>query len=196
MTEKLKHYCRQTAGLPEEDLALIDVYFHPITLRKKAFLWRTGEICSLIGFVSQGAIRHYFYKEGEEKTCGISIENMFFTDYDSLYNHVPTPTNSQAIEDSVVLTITRPNLQLLYQQSPRFESFGRMMAEKAVQTASERAASLSCDTPEERYLSLMAQNPQLFRRVPQKYIASMLGISPESLSRIRKRILSPAKILT
>ncbi|QMU27669.1 Crp/Fnr family transcriptional regulator [Adhaeribacter radiodurans] len=95
-----------------------------------------------------------------------------------------------------MLTITRPNLQLLYQQSPGFEFLGRIMAERAVQSASERAAALSCDTPEERYLSLMTQNQDLFRRVPQKYIASMLGISPESLSRIRKRILSPAKFLT
>lgn len=196
MIEKLKHYCKQIAGLPEEDLALIDVYFKTVKLRKKAFLWRAGEICSIIGFVSQGVIRNFYYKDGEEKTCGISLENAFFTDFNSLYNQVPTHTNSQAIEDSIVLTITRPNLQLLYQQSPRFESFGRIVSEKAAQSASERAASLSSDTPEERYLSLMAQNQSLFRRVPQKYIASMLGISPESLSRIRKRILSPTKILT
>ncbi|QMU27668.1 cyclic nucleotide-binding domain-containing protein [Adhaeribacter radiodurans] len=83
MTEKLKVFCKQIGGLSDEDLALVDVYFKPVKLRKKAFLWRSGEVCSLIGFVSQGAIRHFFYKEGEEKTCGISLENMFFTDYNS-----------------------------------------------------------------------------------------------------------------
>ncbi|RNI28713.1 Crp/Fnr family transcriptional regulator [Rufibacter latericius] len=196
MTEGLKQFCRQTINMPAQDLALIDVYFKPVQLRKKAFLWRAGEICPVIGFLSQGAIRHFFCKDGEEKTCGISLENMFFTDYDSFYNRLPTISNSQALEDSLVLTITKPNLESLYQESPLFESLGRLMAEKSAQAASARAASLTSDKPEERYLTLLEQNPQLFRRVPQKYIASMLGISPESLSRIRKRILTPRKILT
>jgi len=196
MTEGLKQFCSQTINMPAKDLALVDVYFKPVKLRKKAFLWREGEICNYVGFMSQGAMRHFFCKDGEEKTCGISLENTFFTDYDSFYNRIPTISNSQALEDSLVLTITKPNLDLLYQESPPFESLGRLMAEKSAQAASARAASLTSDKPEERYLSLLEQNQSLFRRVPQKYIASMLGISPESLSRIRKRILAPGKILT
>ncbi|RDC63645.1 cyclic nucleotide-binding domain-containing protein [Adhaeribacter pallidiroseus] len=93
----------------------------------------------------------------------------------------------------MVLTITKPQLDLLYRESPIFESLGRILAERSVQAASARAASLASNKPEERYLTLLEQNPTLFQRVPQKYIASMLGISPESLSRIRKRILTPVK---
>ncbi|MDQ4139317.1 MAG: Crp/Fnr family transcriptional regulator [Bacteroidota bacterium] len=196
MTERLKQFCKRTADLTEEDLALIDVYFKPVKLRKKSFLIRAGEIYSVIGFVSEGVIRHFHYKDGEEKTCGLSLENMFFTDFNSFYSQSPTGTNSHAIEDSVVLTITRPDLLAFYQRCPRFETVGRMVAEKAAQSAAERAASLISETPEERYLTLMAQNQNLFRRIPQKYIADLLGISPESLSRIRKRILTPTKFLT
>ncbi|WP_147275662.1 cyclic nucleotide-binding domain-containing protein [Adhaeribacter pallidiroseus] len=83
--------------MPARDLALIDIYFTPVKLRKKACLWKEGDICRFIGFVSKGAIHHFFCKEGEEKTCGISLENAFFTDYDSFYNYLPTISNAQSL---------------------------------------------------------------------------------------------------
>ena len=101
--------------------------------------------------------------------------------------------NLQAIEDTSAFTITRKNLYALYEQCGKYETFGRLMAEQVAQRATDIAMSLSSDKPEERYLKLIDKQPDLFQRVPQKYIANFLGISPESLSRIRKRIMTKSK---
>ena len=104
--------------------------------------------------------------------------------------------NLQALEDTTVFVITKKNLIELYKECSKYETFGRLMAEQVAQKrATEIAMSLSSDKPEERYLKLIKNNPDIFQRVQQKYIANFLGISPESLSRIRNRIVNKRKIL-
>jgi CRP-like cAMP-binding protein len=83
----------------------------------------------------------------------------------------------------------------LYQECSKYETFGRMMAEQVAMRATNIAISLSSDKPEERFQNLLKKQPDLFQRVPQKYIANFLGVSPESLSRIRNRILQKSKVL-
>ena len=101
--------------------------------------------------------------------------------------------NLQAMEDTIVFIIRKENLYKLYKECYKYETFGRIMAEQVAQRATEIAMSLSSDKPEERFQNLLKKQPDLFQRVPQKYIANFLGISPESLSRIRSRVLSKQK---
>jgi CRP-like cAMP-binding protein len=101
--------------------------------------------------------------------------------------------NLQALEETKVLIIRKENLYKLYNECRKYETFGRMMAEQVAQRATEIAMSLSSEKPEERFENLMLKQPDLFQRVPQKYIANFLGISPESLSRIRGRVFQKQK---
>ena len=190
---KLKTYCTAFVPLTGEELKLIDRYFEVMELQKKELLLQHGTICTFIGFIASGTIRHFHVKDGIEKTCDISFENTWVTDFESFNNTSPCIMNLQAMEPTTVLLIKKENLVKLYQQCSKYETFGRLMAEQVAQRATEIAMSLSSEKPEERFQNLLKKQSNLFQRVPQKYIANFLGISPESLSRIRNRIFNKAK---
>jgi CRP-like cAMP-binding protein len=101
--------------------------------------------------------------------------------------------NLQAMEDTTVFVIRKENLYKLYTECNKYETFGRLMAEQVALRATEIAMSLSSDKPEERFQNLIKKQSDIFQRIPQKYIANFLGVSPESLSRIRSRILAKLK---
>ncbi|GGH43928.1 Crp/Fnr family transcriptional regulator [Dyadobacter endophyticus] len=190
MTEPLLNLCREMAGMSAGELAIVERYLKPVRLKRKQFLIREGRQYDFIGFVSKGAIRHFTWRDGVEKTCNVNFENQFFTDFDSFYHGTPTTNNSVALEDSVVFVLSKSDRDLLLVECPAFERFSRMVGERALQQAAERAARLTWDRPEDRYLHLLEHEPDMTRRVPLKYLANMLGVSAESLSRIRKRLAS------
>jgi CRP-like cAMP-binding protein len=189
----LKQYCQQTLPFSGIELELIDSFFEAKTLKKKEYLWQEGKTCPFIAFIDRGSIRHFHLKNGLEKTCDLSFENAWVTDFSSFTQGVPGKMNLQAMESSQVYLIRRENLQKLYQSCAKYETFGRLMAEQVAQRASDIAMSLSADRPEERFQELIKNQPLLLQRVPQKYVANFLGISPESLSRIRSRIYNKIK---
>ena len=193
MFDKLKEYCRRIVPLTDNELKLIDKYFEITLIDKKNFLLTNGRICNFIAFISEGAIRHFHVKNGIEKTCDISFANSWVTDFQSFTYGTSCIMNLQALENTTVFVIKKKNLIELYEKCSKYETFGRLMAEQVAQRATEIAMSLSSDKPEERYLNLIKSHPDIFQRVQQKYIANFLGISPESLSRIRNRIVKKRK---
>ena len=193
MYDQLKTYCKTKVPLTDNELNLIDTYFEAKNLKKKDFLLQDGKICNFIGFIAEGTIRHFHIKDGIEKTCDISFENAWVTDFQSFTHNTYCIMNLQAMEDTTMLIIQKENLYNLYNECQKYETFGRLMAEEVAHRATEIAMSLSSDKPEERFQNLLKKQPDLFQRVPQKYIANFLGISPESLSRIRSRILTKLK---
>lgn len=193
MFDKLKKYCTTIVPLSDSELNLIDTYFEVKELRKKDFLLEDGKVCNFIGFIADGTIRHFHIKNGVEKTCDISFENAWVTDFQSFTHNTPCIINLQAMEYTTVFSIRKENLTKLYTECNKYETFGRLMAEQVVQRATEIAMSLSSYKPEERFQNLLNKQPNLFQRVPQKYIANFLGVSPESLSRIQKRIHTKLK---
>lgn len=193
MFYRLKKYCSNIVPLTDSELQLIDTYFEAKELKKKDFLLQEGKVCNFIGFIAEGIIRHFHMKVGMEKTCEISFENSWVTDFQSFTNNTPCIMNLQAMEYSSVFIIKKENLYKLYKECNKYETFGRLMAEQVAQRATEIAMSLSSDKPEERFKNLLKKQPDLFQRIPQKYIANFLGISPESLSRIQKRIYTKLK---
>lgn len=188
MFDRLKIYCNTFVPLTGKELSLIDHYFELTRIKKKDFLLQDGKVCNFIGFIDKGTIRHFHIKEGIEKTCDISFENSWVTDFQSFTHNTSCRMNLQAMEDTTVFIIRKENLYKLYSECYKYETFGRLMAEQVAQRATEIAMSLSSDKPEERFQNLVRKQPDLFQRVPQKYIANFLGVSPESLSRIQKRI--------
>ncbi len=191
--ESLKKYCLSVVPFLASELDLIDTFFVEKSFKKKEFLLENGEICPFIAFIHQGTIRHFHIKDGNEKTCDISFENAWVTDFQSFTNGTPCIMNLQAMENTTIYYIEKQNLAKLYKSNPKFETFGRLMAEKVAQRATEIAISLSSQKPEERFQKLIFSQSNIFQRVPQKYIANFLGISPESLSRIQNRIFKKSK---
>ncbi len=193
MFDALKIYCKAKVSLTDEELELIETHFEIKKIKKKEFLLQDGKICNFIGFIKNGTIRHFHVKDGVEKTCDISFENFWVTDFQSFTQNTPCIMNLQAMEDTTVFLIKKENLYKLYNKCNKYETFGRLMAEQVAQRATEIAMSLSSDKPEERFQNLLQKQPDLFQKVPQKYIANLLGVSPESLSRIRNRIFTKSK---
>lgn len=189
MHDILINYCTQFVSLTEMDQELIRTSFHPLALKRKEFLLSGGKACDFIAFVYSGIIRHYHIKDGNEITCDITLAPSFITDFKSFTRKVPSAYNFQVLKDARLLVISKEDLLLLYQRSKAPETLSRLMAEQVAQRTIDIAMSLASDTPKERIANLLLQRPELFQQVPQRYLATLVGISPESLSRINAREL-------
>ena len=158
--------------------------------KKKEFLLQEGKICSNVSFVNNGCMRLFYHVEGVENTIQFFFGDSWYTDYASFLTGQPTIENMQALEPCEVVQFKKEDLYKLFNQFPVFEKVGRVMAENAFLSLSQLNQMLTNEEPQQRYLNLMKQRPDVVKRIPQHYIASYLGVKPESLSRIRKRISS------
>ncbi len=159
------------------------------TYKKRELFIAEGKICREIGFVITGSFRCHKVIEGIEVTTYFSFDQEWISAYTSFLRKAPSFIAIEAMEDSEVLVLAYDDLQYLYNHYVSFERFGRLIAEYLVGCLDDRMHSLLLKTPEERYLKTLTENSKYFERVPQHYIASYLGIAPESLSRIRKRVM-------
>jgi CRP-like cAMP-binding protein len=187
MYENLIKYCKSFVEIDESSEADLQSNFVPKKLNKKEFLLKEGKICNMVAYVYKGTMRIFHTIDGNELTCDIILENSFVTDFKSLNNGEASAINIQAIDDCDLLIIDKFDLIKLYDTNKHIERLGRIMAEKIAIRTIEIAASLSFDKPEMRFKKLLSTQPELFQKVPQKYLANILGISPESLSRIKAR---------
>ncbi len=155
---------------------------------KKELVLQEGQICKYAYFINTGCLRYFYNVDGQENTAQFFFENGWYADYESFLSGNPSNQNIETLEKSELLLLSAKDLQELYTDIPKFERFGRLMAENAFLGIKQRSEMLENLTAEERYLSIMKDRPKVFERIPQHYIASYLGIKPPSLSRIRKRI--------
>jgi CRP/FNR family transcriptional regulator, anaerobic regulatory protein len=155
---------------------------------KKEFILAEGQVCDKIFFINSGCARDFFNINGEEKTLQFFFSDNWFTDYDSFLRGQPTLESLQAIEPCEVVHFKKSDLYKLYITNPVFERVGRVMAENAFIRLHSLTTMRTNQDPEERYLNLLNQRPEVVEKIPQHYIASYLGLQPQSLSRIRKRI--------
>lgn len=188
MFEQIERSIAQFIRLDQEELDLFRSLLTVKELKKKELLLRSGENCRNIYFINSGCIRYYYLVDGEEKTAQFFFENGWYTDYESFLSGDPSENFIEAIEDTELLCLEKNALQKLYAEAPKFERFGRIMAENAYLGIRYRTKTLTNLNAEERYLKLIKERPKIFERVPQYYIASYLNIQPQSLSRIRKKI--------
>ena len=190
MKENLIKYCKSLVDFSENEISIIKEYFDTETIKKKDFLLQDNEACDFIAFIANGSIRHYHIRDGVEITCDITLDNNFLTEFTSFNNGSKSTILFQALEDTKFQIIKKNKLFELYQINSKFEILGRKIAEKVAMRNTDIAMSLASSKPETRYKELLKEKPEIFQRVQQKYIANFLGITPESLSRIRKRILT------
>jgi CRP-like cAMP-binding protein len=166
------------------------------TLKKKQNFAEYAKVCDRVGFIVTGAVRYFHVVDGQEITGYFSFENEFTSSYKSYLTGQPGISYIQALEDTRLITFTRNDMDQMLQNpllAYKMEHFGRAIAEYYICCYEDRVTSFVTQTPEERYLSLLETGREILRRMPQHYIANFLGITPVSLSRIRRRVMALAK---
>jgi len=155
---------------------------------KKELLIKEGRPSKEIYYILSGSVRYFITIDGVEVTTFFNFDKQWAGAYTAFTGRNAAQVSLEAMEDCEVLALSYDDLQYLYNHYPSAERFGRLMAEYLITCMEERMLGLLLKTPMERYLKTLHANPLYFERVPQHYIASYLGVAPESLSRIRKRL--------
>ena len=159
-------------------------------LAKHGHFATEGRLAHDVGFVLDGNMRHYYTRDGEEKTTYFYFEGHFVSSYISCLTGKPSELTIEALTDCILIVFKYKDLQKLYDLSHKWERFGRLLSEYLAIGLEERMVGLLMLSPEERYLQLLESNKQkIIERIPQHYVASYLGVTPVSLSRIRARLL-------
>lgn len=174
----------------DEEFILADL-FRPMNLKSGEYFLEEGQLCRYVGFIESGLVRYHMNDNGVQKTLYFNKEGEFVSNYQSFLPREPSNTSIQAIEDTTLQVISYDNLQKLYAAIRQGEKFGRLAIESVFLTSMQQLKSFYKDSPAERYQQFLRSYPSLAERIPQYHIASYVGIKPQSLSRIRKRLVTP-----
>lgn len=158
-------------------------------VKKRQFIVQPNFVCSHQTYVVKGAFRSYFVNDqGEEHTIQFAIEDWFISDFNSYINQTPASLFVEALEDSIIHQIEFNEVEALCAKNPKFERFFRLVAQKSFAFSQRRVLSNLGKSAEARYTEFLQLYPTIVQRVPQYALASYLGMSPEFLSKIRKRL--------
>lgn len=176
--------------MPAEKAAHISAYFTLKYYSKNDFLLKEGNICTESHFIESGFLRAYVVDtDGNEVTTEFYGSNIFANDFLSFFKRIPSNENIQALADCTTWVITYDDLQVCFHTIPEFREFGRMMLINNYSRLKERMLGMIQLTAEQRYEKLIHSHAEIFQNAPLKYIASYLGITDTSLSRIRKELV-------
>ena len=176
-------------SLTPEEIEFFTSLFKSKPVKNGEFLLREGNICKYESFVVSGCLKTYYVDEnGFEHIIDFSIEEWWADDLYSLLTQTPSKSNIKAIEDTEIVQISKPDLELLYQKIPKFERFFRILFQNAYITQREQINQALSASAEERYIHFIRQKPYAEKRFSQKDIASYLGVTPQFLSALKKRI--------
>jgi len=187
MFESFKNYILERSAISAADLSKIEAVCQYKKLRKKQYLLQEGDVWKYNAFVVKGCLRTFHVDDkGNEHILNFAIENWWTGDRASLQSGQPSIYNIEALEDAEVLLITKDNFDLLCNEIPAFNDMINAILNKSFIASQGRIQNFLSLGAEEKYLQFMEKYPQLALRVPQGMIASYLGITPETLSRVRK----------
>lgn len=188
MNEKLLHYFSRIMPLSQEEAEAIVETMNIQAYKKGAILLKEGQVSNEVYFVLEGCVRQYYLVDGEEKTSNFFTEEQWVISMNSFSQMLPSNHFLDCCMDSLLVVGDREKEEYLYKRFPKLETISRKVMTQVFAEQQELVASYATDTPEQRYLKLLASRPTLFQLIPQYQIASYIGVKPESLSRIRKRL--------
>ncbi len=184
---KFRNYLTSNIDIDIHQLEQCLSYQEVKTFKKGAHLLQEGDICKYAYFVEKGLLRTYYIDDkGKEHLLQFAPEGWFITDHDSMYYQKPSAYYIQALEDSTVHQLSNSFFEHLASQNQDFSQFNTRLLHNHISHLQRRIIQLISATAEDRYLSFTQMYPDILLRVPQTMVASYLGITPESLSRIRK----------
>lgn len=189
MTAPLQKHIKKHTQISDENLEKFSNAFTLQKVVKKEFLLKEGEICQFEGFVTGGCFKVFHSDQnGTEHTLYFAIEDWWVADVDSFTNSKPSQLNIQALENSEVLLISKQNKEKLYQEIPEIEKLFRIMSQKNLVALQRRMIDNLSKTADQRYLDFFAKYPKITQRLTNIQIAAYLGVSPEFVSKIRRKI--------
>ncbi|HAA17021.1 MAG TPA: Crp/Fnr family transcriptional regulator [Cytophagales bacterium] len=185
--QPLIDYFQARLPLSEYDQSLLGKVLKAKRFLKGDHLLMAGDTALAFWFCTKGWIRMYYSKGGNDRTTYFYTQGEFVSAYDSFIHQRPALMYFQALTDVEVLEISSGAAEQLLSGSKTFEALARIGMEEEMVVNQHIIASLLTQTPEERYMALLEDQPSIFQTIPQHYIASFLGVQPESLSRIKRR---------
>lgn len=188
MIENFKSFCSSVVTFNDEEWAGMEKCLSvKIIKRNEHFLW-SGEVCTKMGFITKGSTRLYFLIDGTDVTKDFCFENSFTGSVASFQTRRPARFNVVAMEDTQLVTIEFTSLERLYSKHHCWSNLIRIVLVHFAIRKENREISFLLNTAEQRYIDLVDNNPGILQRVSLKYIASYLGMTPETVSRIRNKI--------
>lgn len=184
LIEQVKAY----AALDEHEIGLLEGAVEKRVYDKNEVIFTAGKVSQEIYFVTQGCVRLFYNVDGMEKTAFFYTEGKFICAGESYTFGIPAVENYQALEQTEIYAFTKSKIEVLLEKAPKFEVIARIATENELITCQKLIASFVTKSAEDRYLDLLNTQGELFQRVPQQYLASFLGVSPETLSRIKARV--------
>lgn len=192
--EQIKTYLedssRLTGYIPsEKDWEIILPKLVRKEFPKKHLLTKEGQTENYLHFIENGIARFYIPKEENDVTFNIVFDNGFLSAYDSFLTQTPSTYNIETLTNTTLWQLTYNDLQIIYQETELGNIIGRLASEELFLKKQKRELSLLNLKAEQRYLNLFSEQPKLIEQIPLKYIASYIGVTPQALSRIRKRVI-------
>lgn len=182
-------HINQKVALSEAEQQVVKTFFTPKKLRKRQYLLQEGEPCKYLAFVEKGVLRSYNVdNKGVEHIIHFAMEGWWMGDIYSFLSGEPSGYNIDAIEDAELLMITLDGFEQMMVKVPRMERYFRILFQNNIISKERRLISSISYSAEEKYLRLAESSPELLQRIPLNLVASYLGITPETLSRIRKKL--------
>lgn len=189
MFDVLISHIKEKVDLNNDQIELLKSFFIKKKLRKKQFLLRQDELCRYLSFVSRGILKSYVLDEkGQQRISLFAFEGWWISDFNSFINQEKAVLNIDAIEDSDLLLISYEDYENLTLQIPVMDRYFRILYQNSLVTKDQRLMVSNSFTAEEKYLQLVKKNPEMMQKISHRFIASYLGLSPETVSRIRKKI--------
>lgn len=190
MFNVLLAHIQEKVTLSVGDVDLLKSFFIPKKLRKRQYILQEGDVCKYLMFVEKGLLRMYHVDDkGAEHMIQFAWEGWWMADTYSFLSGDISQYNIDAIEDAELLMITLPNFEAMLLQLPVMERYFRILFQNNIISKERRLINTISYSAEERYKRLVAAHPEMIQRIPQNLIASYLGLTPETLSRIRKKLM-------
>lgn len=186
--EQIRKYFEKSVLISDEDWKIFSSKLTFKKFRKKQRLVNVGETENYLSFIEKGIVRFCIPKEYDDFTFSFSFDGEFVSAYDSFLTQIPCKYVIETLTETVLWRIAFKDLQSIYAETKIGNEIGRLASEKLYLENFEREISLLTQTAEQRYLQLFNDQPRLLKQIPLKYIASYIGVTPQALSRIRKRI--------
>ena len=188
METDIKHFFRLLAPFSEEELQEAGKFFFTEYLRKKDLFCQEGQVCQKVAFVKHGILRSFFTNGDMESTTFFQVPHSIAVALKSFVEKKPAQENIQALLDTEIIAILRNDLYQLYAGNWKWQQVGRMVIESYYIKQEQRMLMIQSVSAKERYQQFLRSYPEVIRKIPLHYVASYLGISPETLSRIRRSI--------
>ncbi len=189
MEIKFKKFIQKIVPITDDEFEKSFEKFKKITLEKGAFFIEQNKISKQIAFINSGTLRTYYINDkGEEITSCFCTENNLASSYKSFILQAPSNVAMVTLEKTELFVISFKNINKLYKESANWQTIGRLVAEKEFIIMEQYASILNNETAKEKYLRLLKEHPEIIQKSPINYIASYLGVTRRTLSRIRKEI--------